>query len=162
MEREGDEAPEDEHGAAPADDEAHRAFVKFAAVPGVALLIGLFFVLRGGGVPGLDDARDRWEDNGPASYSMTYETGGMAGQLAGTVVVIDGQVDTFVPAPTSEVPPPVVTVEQLFDAIDDADDVEQAEFDDELGHPTRFQIDPDANATDDEWGFEIVSFDAID
>lgn len=140
---------------------AQWAYVAMALIPIVALVVGLIVVLSGGSSE-LDDARERWRDNGPTTYSMTYTITAQAGEAAATVLVTDGRVDSAAPVDDGDFVADGLTVEDLFDAIDAADQVVEVEYDPELGYPRRAVLDVDSGGEDDGWSFTVTVLDAVE
>lgn len=126
----------------------------------LGLLLGLFF-FRAGTPPELtreelDAARYRWEERGPESYQVTLQMGGALTDRR-RIVVAEGVVTamTISDRPAAEPSWQYWSVEGMFDflqaELDNAQDppptlgvtdpdqiVLRAEFDPELGYPTRF------------------------
>ena len=115
----------------------------------------------------LIEARQRWEDRGPASYGFTYELNcfcGGPGNPPARITVGDGRVTrVFLPSEDREVPDAerhrFPTVDDLFADVEGwlrRDPVSaRAEFDADFGHPVDVFVDFRANTIDEELGFLV-------
>ena len=139
------------------------AFVGVGALLVAALILGVVAAQNGDdAVPGLDDARARWDENGPESYRLTYDVLAMIGVSAATATVIDGEITEFEVAADESFKPRQWTVPALFDEIDDVDDANRIQWHPELGYPIEAWFDPRVDATDDEWRLRIMSLEPIE
>ena len=120
----------------------------------------------------LDDARELWAEQAPASYTFVFRRSCFCASefIRPVRIIVDG--DTVVSAvfaddgtpietPLSEVP----TIPDLFDeiqsAIDGGADEIALTFDEAYGHPVTVSIDFLAQAIDDEMYFEVSEFDGL-
>ena len=115
----------------------------------------------------LRDARERWQDAGLDNYGYTLHYGCFCERSgAFQIVVHDDTVTSAVYIGEEEFPEwgeiPAMTVDEMFERIEDAldEDPEDAdlEFDDELGYPTSVGFDLADNVDDDQWGFSVTDF----
>lgn len=115
----------------------------------------------------LKNAEQRWQVNGPDSYTVTVQRLCYCGEIEPRqVTVIDGVV-TEVRIAGADAPLPMdewqwyPSVEGLFDIVRDAIDQPayelDLEFDGTLGHALRVEIDWDAFIADDEVTFVVSS-----
>jgi len=125
------------------------------------------------GVPvAFDDARQLWRQSGITSYRFNIEWFCFCPPTRGNVEVIDGEIASIVrlggAANTSMLE---VTIEDLFDRIESAaggfgtdsgPGNVTAAFDSEYGFPVTVSADPILEAVDDEFGWEITGFVALD
>ncbi|MFV2038654.1 MAG: DUF6174 domain-containing protein [Acidimicrobiales bacterium] len=130
---------------------------------GILLFIGVTQTINIEDV-GLNQALDRWEDNGPAAYEITYTYRG----LGPATVVFDGTavVDYSTGDPRLE-DATIYWVKTLFDVVNEVEDdiggdVLSVEFDPEWGYPLRASLDPESSEVGDEWSFEVLSLTAVD
>lgn len=103
------------------------------------------------------DEQLRWREAGISSYSITYLVqAGINGRSTLTTKIVDGEVvehqgdgrlDIF----------EARTVEDMFDEIDAAD-AATVTFSSEFGYPRKVSLDVHADAIDDEYGWEVLSF----
>jgi hypothetical protein len=113
----------------------------------------------------LEAARERWDDASIDSYRMTFHYSCYCQKYGDFDIVVEG--DSIVSAvhlleegegPEGPVEIPMMTVEDMFAAIDRALDREPAQADLEyhgLGYPTRANFDFEENVADEEWGFGV-------
>lgn len=115
-------------------------------------------------------AIDQWNAQGIDDYRMTIRRqGGMIGGAA-IITVRDGEPVSVQPiAPTEGMPASFFeafgTVEKLFHILtvahnDRADRID-AEYHPQLGVPLDVYIDPAKNVVDEEYGFEIETFEVL-
>lgn len=114
----------------------------------------------------LDEQRDRWAAQAPASYAYTMQFGCFCPDTYTTpvrITVADGAVtdavyaeaggDFVAGSPTAPGYPAKMTIDGLFDeaerAMREADDT-HVEFDPDWGYPSVLQIDWQRNAADEE------------
>lgn len=116
-------------------------------------------------------ARALWNESGISSYQYHYEVGCFcSGPAVGgaTITVIDGMVVSAeledreaTPAELDGLP----AIEQLFADIDNIVAEEPHDiaviYDPTYGYPTELDVDPIANAIDDEMMFKVTSFSAL-
>lgn len=119
----------------------------------------------------LAEAREVWEDRGPASYVYTYALNCFCvgpGVPPVRITVTDGRVtDAFVPSEDRRVPPSELstypTVVDLFEDVSDWLGREPAsartEFHPILGYPVDVFVDFETNVADEELGFRIDALD---
>lgn len=112
----------------------------------------------------LDAARARWEDAGPASYTLEYRllclcvNGPFTVEVAAGAIVsaTDAQGDPIDPglAATYDVPALFEAVQEAIDApVDDL----VVDYDVDLGYPARIAMDRIAEAVDDELTIEVLA-----
>ena len=116
----------------------------------------------------LDEARERWEQNGSSSYAFHYTRQCFCPQLSLRVTVTGGAVTAIhdLTADTAFVTlDPSYTIPALFDKVQEFIDrpVAQltASYHASTGVPVSVAADPIANAIDDENGFTIAEFAAL-
>ncbi len=103
----------------------------------------------------LDDAEQRWAEAGITdyTYTLTWQCFCPEGGTPSAVEVQGGEVVGSTPEL-----PEASTVEGLFDtvrsAIESDPDAFDVSYDAVLGYPTMLDVDPMANAMDEEYGFE--------
>ncbi len=116
---------------------------------------------------GVYDAAVLWADKGPDAYRLSYTITGQPGVLGpATVTVEDGLITAYETSDPALEDSRVYTVEQTFFVIEDvANDPEgeilAVEFHPDLGYTTSASFDPISGAIDDEWSFQVVSFEAL-
>jgi len=108
----------------------------------------------------LADARQKWADNGPATYVMTTKLICFCPEIAWKNTVIDGQVAEIVSVgPEGFIEPRTQTMETLFDEVDttirEGYETLNLEFDDDTGALIGYWVDVDARIADEEHGVEI-------
>jgi uncharacterized protein DUF6174 len=119
----------------------------------------------------LDDARDKWEDQGIDSYRITVRESCFCPiELGGpfVVTVVRGRIESVVYAgegadvvPNERIP---LTVDELFDTVETADREAaevRAEYDPTYGFPATIFVDRIRNAVDDEVYYEARDFQVI-
>jgi len=117
----------------------------------------------------LRDAVERWNDAGVDDYAFTFHYSCYCDRYGDFQIVVED--DTVASAERiiedgEEVDPwqqiPAMTIDEMFDRIDDAldQDPEDADvrLDDDLGYPIRVRFDFEENIADEEWGFGVRSF----
>jgi hypothetical protein len=122
----------------------------------------------------LDSAQHLWSSGRPTAYETVVRRSCFCGdvdpyrvQVLGADVVsavrlsADGVETTVAPADYRT----WFTVEGLFAAVQQAIDASvdhlEARYDPQLGHPLSITIDPHANASDDETGYEAARLDPL-
>ena len=119
----------------------------------------------------LEDAREKWEEQGIDSYTLTVrEICFCPIELGGPfhVTVVRGQVTSVVYGGPGEAVTPdariPLTVEELFDTVEDAmreaDEVE-VDYDPTYGFPASIRIDRIRLAVDDELYYEAKDFSPL-
>jgi hypothetical protein len=116
-------------------------------------------------------AAERWNgwDVDDYEFRLTRHFGlGLAGPVV--VTVIDGEVTKIVDAGTGAAVDPAPfarwdTVEELLERTEEAlrtrpDDFE-AVYDGGFGYPHFIAVDPQDNAIDEEWGFQVAAFELL-
>ena len=139
----------------------------FAAVALAALLITAHACDDENGLAErLEDAHERWRENGPPDYEMVLFRGCFCpedGRGPVVVTVVDGRVESRVYVEGAgdvreDLEPYFPDVEGLFEiaaeAARDADRVE-AEFHAELGHPVQLTIDWEEQMADEEVDYRV-------
>jgi uncharacterized protein DUF6174 len=117
----------------------------------------------------LSDARRRWADNGPASYSIDlFRSCECTPEMSGPVVVNvqNGTVQSRFYRAGGTVPPNLAAafpgVEGLFDLIADARQRNahrlEVRYDRDLGYPVWLVIDYDRAIADDEFTYSVMAF----
>ena len=130
-----------------------RGWIALVVIVATLAWTGWYFYVRHD-VPGLADARDRWNESGYDSYELRYSISGQVGSMPATVIVRDGEVESVEWADrVSERGPDGWTVEDLFDVIDDRA-TESVTFHSVTGQPIDVLFDP-FDGDDDEWGISV-------
>ena len=117
----------------------------------------------------LSDARKRWADKGPASYSIDiFRSCECTPEMSGPVVVNvqNGMVQSRAYRTGGLVPPNMAQlfpgVEGLFDLIADAAERHphrlEVRYDRDLGYPAWVVIDYDKTIADDEFTYSVMTF----
>jgi len=96
-----------------------------------------------------------WRRAAVPTYSFTYTDAGQMGPRSHDLHVVDGLASA--PAPEG-VPATIDDVFRLLEKEKARADKVTATYDDLLGYPTSVNIDEQASAVDDEWGFTITNF----
>jgi len=100
----------------------------------------------------LAEARALWNATGITDYWLYYADLGAGGSIAGSRVdVLQGEVVAVKDRGGPELSEQVLTVEDMFDAIEAADNVREARFDPTLGFPIEYSLDPDDTVPGDEY-----------
>lgn len=118
--------------------------------------------------PPVDDdfmtALQRWRTSDLDDYVMTYRRVCFCPVVDVTVTVVDGTITEVVGSSGVEIVP--LTVDDLFDAIRHATNARayaiNAEYDPTVGRPVSIYIDQDPQIADEEFGYEVTSFEATD
>lgn len=138
------------------------------AAPFMAII--MFIAATAGGESGdlaeVREAAEKWADNGPASYTLTYELVIGGDTLGPATVVFDAGVlaDYRTADPVLEdnriytVEVALFTIEAI--AASAVGDVVAVEYDDVLGYARTVTLDPNTNRTDDEWTLTVLEFAA--
>lgn len=130
-------------------------------------LSGCSFVF-GSGEPGrLSDARDQWADAAIEDYSMTLSRSCFCGpdHLGPFQVEVENGVVVFATRDGEAVPlDRVLTVEDLFDLLEEAYDTDaervDVEYDAAFGFPTSLYIDQSRGIADEEIGYTVTDLRA--
>jgi len=106
----------------------------------------------------LDAGRTLWDSRGPSTYTIAYQRFALVGNAGSFVARVEnGSVTSVEPATGlggTEEMPTALTVERLFDLVQDAIDRGadriEVDYDTEYGYPRNIRIDDDTSAADDE------------
>ncbi len=122
----------------------------------------------------LEEAREQWDREGPASYGLRYVRGGnwVEGEEPSRVVVRGGipvsfrqrgGPDSVEGAERRGFP---LTIEDLFEGVASSLDADafDIEYDETFGYPVRMSIELDTspNSYDDAYGFTVIAFEPLD
>ena len=144
------------------------------ACAGVALLIAgcADQASNGEAQAAIGDARVLWHQAGVTSYRYTIEWFCFCPPAYGVIEVTDGEIESVVSLIGDVVAPELeLTIEDLFDEIEAAakgaypgaggPGQVTVEFDPDYGYPVSASVDPILDADDDEFGWEITEFIAL-
>ncbi len=143
-----------------------RRLIIIIAVSAILLLV-LLVVWIGPRIepsPQISQHRARWERANISDYTFTIDTGCFGPCTNGkpvTIIVRGGEpVGTPYPPDERRSKWAPKTIEAVFDRIEELKGADgfSVTYDKRYGYPVRGTFDPVRNATDDEWGFTITSF----
>ena len=102
----------------------------------------------------LAEASERWENADVQNYTIAYFVTSGLGRIGPTAMEVQG--GEVVKADPDDPTQRLFSVNDLFEEIESADVVLNAEFDPDLGYPTRIALDPIEKHIDDEFGVQVV------
>lgn len=114
----------------------------------------------------LEDAEQRWDAAGidDYAYTLTWRCFCPEGGVPVTIEVQAGEVVASTAEEELDATYEARTVPDLFDTVRDAiasaPDAFEVTYDATLGYPTMLEVDPMANALDEEYGFEAAELAA--
>jgi hypothetical protein len=114
-------------------------------------------------VTALESAQTRWQAASIASYRYTIARFCFCPLVTQVVTVRNGEVVSVEAAPGSEGTRDGMTVDELFDELDQILGASQhgevtADYDPDMGVPLTVSADPTVNAIDDEFSYTITDF----
>lgn len=104
-------------------------------------------------------AFERWQAADITDYSIIYFVTGGIGRVGPKVVQVENGEAVEVDATDPTQIAPSYSVDDLFDELNAAEIVVDADFDPELGFPTRLELDPIEDAIDDEFSVEVTALE---